>query len=90
MEYLLNYERPVNSKSKCFRYPNRSFYGIIRDLFECQKKYAEETKEVSKTKLTLRIASIVQRKRLPIIIVPKEAQPGNITLQNIEKYLLKS
>ena len=71
MEYLLNYERPVNSKSKCLRYMNRSFYGIIKNLFDCQKNYVEENKNTSKTKLTLRIASIVQRKRLPIIIVPK-------------------
>lgn len=90
MEYLLGYERPVNSKSKCLRYPNKSFYGIIKSLIECQQKSQEENKEVAKVKTVPRIAKFREKKKLPIIIVPASPQPGNVSIRNIEKFLLKA
>ena len=36
-----------------------------------------------------RIVSFYEKKRYPIIIVPEKTIPGNVSIENIEKFLIK-
>jgi hypothetical protein len=85
IEYLNNYEKPMSSKSRCLKFPQSKFTGILTHLIEnqnCQQKAAEENKGKQ------RIVKIYEKKRLPIIIVPEKTIPGNVSIENIEKFLV--
>ena len=69
--YLNNFEKPINSKSRCMRYPHKKFYNILTHLIENQPRHSPEPQKVDPKLLGKpRIAGIYERKKLPIIIAP--------------------
>lgn len=79
IEYLMNFERPTFSKSKRMIYPNKSFETILTKVSQFQEKM----QNVESTGTKYRIMNIIEKKKLPIIIIPEKTQLGNVTLGNI-------
>jgi hypothetical protein len=86
IEYLSNYEKPMSSKSRCLKFPQCKFSSILTHIIENQHHQHHASEE---HRGRHRIAQIYEKGRLPIIIVPEKTIPGNISIENIEKFLGK-
>ncbi len=79
-------EKPVSSKTRSLKSPGKSFESIIKSL---KTKYSGANQQVEKSQGKYRIASIVEKKKVPIIIIPANKQAGNISIGNAELFLSK-
>lgn len=80
MEFISKFERPICSKTRSLRCPNKSLDPLLKLLHTSSEQGKNDEKQ-------LRIGMFAGGKKVPIIIVPENHNAGNLCLANIEKLL---
>lgn len=80
MEFISKFERPICSKTRSLRCPNKCLDPLLKLLHTSTEEGKNDEKE-------LRMGMFAGGKKVPIIIVPENHTAGNLCLANIEKFL---
>jgi len=81
IDSINKFERPLSSKSDSLRCPPKAMDPLLKILHSSSGEQARQEEK------RMRINEILERRKLPIIIVPHGPMTGSIGLSNIEKLL---